>query len=217
MPRKSNRKSSNTSDIINESDKSVESKEETEKKEKADVKNPKTKFSRLEKEAKKNREERISIPNELPAIAMRSNMVIFPNTVVPFYVGREGSLMALEEAMEKTNQLVFVVNQKDPTVEDPTEKDLYKVGTIVRIIQVGKLPDDTFKVLVEGIARAKFLKNVGDKFFKFEVQILRARYGKSKQLIALMRMVKEELTKYVQYSRKIPPETLMLLEDVDNA
>jgi len=212
LPRKSNKesnkKSSNTADVINESVKSPE---------KVDAKNSKTKFSRLEKEAKKNREERISIPNELPAIAMRSNMVIFPNTVVPFYVGREGSLMALEEAMEKTNQLVFVVNQKDPTVENPTEKDLYKVGTIVRIIQVGKLPDDTFKVLVEGIARAKFLKNVGDKFFKFEVQILKARYGKSKQLIALMRMVKEELSKYVQYSRKIPSETLMLLEDVDNA
>lgn len=176
----------------------------------------KGKYSRLEKEAKKAREEKISIPNVLPAIAMRSNMVIFPNTVVPFYVGREISLMALEEAMEKTNQIVFVVNQKDPAVETPTEKDLYKVGTIVRIIQVGKLPDETFKVLVEGIARAKWIKNVGEKFFKFEIEILRTRYGKSKRLIALMRMVKEELHKYVQYSRKIPPETLMLLEDVDN-
>ncbi|MCX7653359.1 MAG: endopeptidase La [Fervidobacterium sp.] len=177
---------------------------------------PKKKFSRLEKEARKSREEKISIPNELPAIAMRSNMVIFPNTVVPFYVGREISLMALEEAMEKTNQLLFVVNQKDPAIENPTEKDLYKIGTIVRIIQIGKLPDETFKVLVEGITRAKWIKNVGEKFFKFEIEILRARYGKSKRLIALMRMVKEELHKYVQYSRKIPPETLMLLEDVDN-
>ncbi len=177
----------------------------------------KPKFSRLEKEAKKSREERISIPNELPAIAMRSNIVIFPNTVVPFYVGREYSLMALEEALERTKQLVFVVNQKDPTVENPTEKDLYKIGTVVRIIQVGKLPDGTFKVLVEGIARAKFLRNTGDKFFRFEIEVLRARYSKSKRLIALMRMVKEELHKYVQYSRKIPLETLMLLEDVDNA
>ncbi len=176
----------------------------------------KRKFSRLEKEAKKAREERISIPNTLPAIAMRSNMVIFPNTVVPFYVGREMSLMALEEAMEKTNNLVFVVNQKDPAVENPTENDLYKIGTVVRVIQVGKLPDDTFKVLVEGITRARWTKNVGEKFFVFELDLLRARYGKSKRLIALMRMVKEELHKYVQYSRKIPPETLMLLEDVDN-
>lgn len=176
----------------------------------------KRKFSRLEKEAKKSNEERISIPTTLPTIAMRSNMVIFPNTVVPFYVGREISLMALEESMEKTNSLVFVVNQKDPTVESPKESDLHKVGTVVRIIQVSKLPDGTFKVLVEGIARAKWLKNVGEKFFQFEIEILKARYGKSKRLIALMRMVKEELHKYVQYSRKIPPETLMLLEDVDN-
>ncbi|MGC8820975.1 MAG: endopeptidase La [Fervidobacterium sp.] len=176
----------------------------------------KNRYKRLDYEAKKTQQERISIPNVLPAIAMRSNMVIFPNTVVPFYVGREISLMALEEAMEKTNNLVFVVNQKDPAVENPTEKDLYKTGTVVRIIQVGKLPDETFKVLVEGIARAKWLKNVGEKFLKFEIELLRARYGKSKRLIALMRMVKEELHKYVQYSRKIPPETLMLLEDVDN-
>ncbi len=174
------------------------------------------KFSRLEKEARKSQEERISIPTELPTIAMRSNMVIFPNTVVPFYVGREKSLMALEEAMEKTNQLVFVVNQKDPTVEDPKPGDLYKIGTIVRVIQIGKLPDGTFKVLVEGIARARIVKPIEEKFLKFEIEILRPRYGRSKRLIALMRMVKEELHKYVQYSRKIPPETLMLLEDVDN-
>lgn len=174
------------------------------------------KFSRLEKEARKSQEERISIPTELPTIAMRSNMVIFPNTVVPFYVGREKSLMALEEAMEKTSQLVFVVNQKDPTIEDPKPGDLYKIGTIVRVIQIGKLPDGTFKVLVEGIARARIVKPIEDKFLKFEIEILRPRYGRSKRLIALMRMVKEELHKYVQYSRKIPPETLMLLEDVDN-
>lgn len=187
------------------------------KTEKKNNQNNQKRFAKLEKEARKSREERISIPNILPAIAMRSNMVIFPNTVVPFYVGREKSLMALEHAMEHTNNLVFVVNQKDPAIEDPKESDLYKVGTIVRIIQVGKLPDNTFKVLVEGIARAKWIKNVGEKFFEFELEILRARYGKSKRLIALMRMVKEELHKYVQYSRKIPPETLMLLEDVDNA
>ncbi|ODN30884.1 endopeptidase La [Fervidobacterium thailandense] len=174
------------------------------------------KFSRLEKEARKSQEERIAIPTELPTIAMRSNMVIFPNTVVPFYVGREKSLMALEEAMEKTNQLVFVVNQKDPAIEDPKPGDLYKIGTIVRVIQIGKLPDGTFKVLVEGIARAKIVKPIEEKFLKFEIEILRPRYGRSKRLIALMRMVKEELHKYVQYSRKIPPETLMLLEDVDN-
>lgn len=176
----------------------------------------KTKFSRLEREARKNSEERISIPSELPAIAMRSNMVIFPNTVVPFYVGREKSLMALEEAMERANQLVFVVNQRDPTLEDPSVRDLFKVGTVVRVIQIGKLPDGTFKVLVEGIARARIVKSLEEKFLKFEIKLLRVRYGRSKRLIALMRMVKEELHKYVQYSRKIPPETLMLLEDVDN-
>lgn len=75
----------------------------------------------------------------------------FPNTVVPFYVGRTGSLIALEEAMEKYNRLLLVVNQKDPSVETPEPEDLYKVGTVVKVLQIMKLPDDTFKVLVEGL------------------------------------------------------------------
>ncbi len=175
------------------------------------------KFKKLEKEAKKLRREKITIPEILPIIAMRSNTVIFPGTVFPFYVGREKSLMALEETMENTNQILFIANQKDITVEDPKFDDLYSIGTVVRVLEIGKLPDGTFKVLVEGITRGKIAEPVEDKYLKAKIDLIKARYKKSKELTALMRIVKDELYRYVQLSRKIPPEALMLLENVDDA
>jgi len=179
-------------------------------------KNSKPKFEKLEKKASKLNQEEINIPDNLPAIAMRSNVVIFPNTVMPFYVGREKSLYALEDSMENYDQLLFVVNQKDPAVEDPTEDDLFEVGTVVRVMQLGKLPDGTFKVLVEGLARAKRIKSIEKKYFKFKIEILKKRYQKTKKLIALMRIVRDEMQKYVQYSRKLPTEALMFLEDMED-
>ncbi|QTA37833.1 endopeptidase La [Thermosipho ferrireducens] len=179
-------------------------------------KKSKSKFEKLEKQVAKFNEEEIEIPDKLPAIAMRSNVVVYPNTVMPFYVGREKSLYALEEAMENYNQLLFVVSQKDPVIENPKEKDLYKIGTVVRIMQIGKLPDGTFKVLVEGLVRAKRKKSLEKRFFKFELEILKKRYQRTKRLIALMRVVRDEMQKYVQFSRKIPTEALMFLEDMED-
>jgi len=178
--------------------------------------NPKPKFEKLEKKASKFNEEEINIPDVLPAIAMRSNIVIFPNTVMPFYVGREKSLFALEDSMENYNQLLFVVNQKDPSIENPMEDDLFEIGTVVRVMQLGKLPDGTFKVLVEGLVRAKRIKSVEKKYFKFNIEVLKKKYKKTKKLIALMRIVRDEMQKYVQYSRKLPTEALMFLEDMED-
>ncbi|ABR31338.1 DNA-binding protein [Thermosipho melanesiensis] len=174
------------------------------------------KFEKLEKKVAKLNEEEIEIPEVLPAIAMRSNVVVYPNTVVPFYVGREKSLYALEDSMENYNQLLFVVNQKDPKIEAPKEFDLFKVGTVVKIMQIGKLPDGTFKVLVEGISRAQWTKSVEGKYFKFQLKLLKSRYRKTKRLLALMRVVRDEMQKYIQYSRKLPTEALMFLEDMED-
>ncbi len=175
------------------------------------------KFERLEKEANKQRKERITIPEILPIIPMRSNTVIFPGTVFPFYVGREKSLMSLEESMENTNQILFIANQEDITVEEPKFEDLYSIGTVVRVLEIGKLPDGTFKVLVEGITRGKISEPVEDKYLKAKIDLIKSRYRRSKELTALMRMVKDELYRYVQLSKKIPPEAMMLLENVDDA
>lgn len=174
------------------------------------------KFEKLEKKVAKLNEEEIEIPEVLPVIAMRSNVVVYPNTVMPFYVGREKSLYALEESMENFNQLIFLVNQKDPNIEEPKETDLFKIGTVARIMQIGKLPDGTFKVLVEGLSRAKWTESLEKKYFKFKIKILKSRYRKTKKLIALMRVVRDEMQKYIQYSRKLPTEALMFLEDMED-
>src|SRR3990167_11374224 len=86
----------------------------------------------------------------LPVLPLR-DVIIYPYMVIPLFVGRAKSIKALEESL-KTNKQVMLVAQKDAVLDDPQEKDLYKVGTISTILQLLKLPDGTVKVLVEGIS-----------------------------------------------------------------
>ncbi len=157
------------------------------------------------------------IPRVLPAIPMRSNLIIYPNTVMPFLVGREKSLMALEKAMEEREGHLFVVSQKDISVEDPKVEDLYDVGSIVKVLQIVKLPDETYKVLVEGLRRARISRVLEtESFFMFEVEILKARYRKTKRLEALMRKVREYVNSYFSMTKKLPQEALLALEDTSD-
>ena len=94
--------------------------------------------------------------NNLPVLPLR-NIVVFPNMVVPLFVGRDKSINALEQVMDKDQELLFL-SQKNSEVDDPSENDLYKIGTKGKILQLLKLPDGTVKVLVEGIARCKVKK-----------------------------------------------------------
>jgi ATP-dependent Lon protease, bacterial type len=91
-----------------------------------------------------------------PVLPLR-DIVIFPHMIVPLFVGRDKSVLALEEAMSKKKEIVLL-SQKDPRTEDPKKKDLFDVGTIGKILQLLKLPDGTVKVLVEGKKRVKVTK-----------------------------------------------------------
>ena len=162
-------------------------------------------------------EKKPEIPTALPTIPMRSNTIIFPNTVVPFFVGREKSLAALEKAMEEKNGFLFVTSQKDITIEDPKPEDMYKVGTVVRVLQIAKLPDETYKVLVEGLARAKIEETLStEEYFEFRIEVLKASFRKTKKLEALMRRVKETAQSYFSLTKKLPQEALMALEDLSD-
>jgi ATP-dependent Lon protease len=173
-------------------------------------------FKILEKYASQQEKE-LEIPDSLPCIPLRNGMGVFPNTVVPFYVGRTGSLIALEEAMEKYNRLLLVVNQKDPSVETPEPEDLYKVGTVVKVLQIMKLPDDTFKVLVEGLERAQIEEFVStDPFFLTKIKILKVKYRKTKKLEALMRSVKDKAVRYFNLTHMFPQETLVTLKEMQD-
>ncbi len=94
--------------------------------------------------------------NILSLLPLRE-LVVFPNMIIPLFVGREQSINALEAAIN-SKSLVFIAAQRDPEIEKPKVEEVYSIGTIAKIVQIYKLPDDTIKILVEGISRAKIKK-----------------------------------------------------------
>lgn len=175
------------------------------------------KFELLEKAAVGS-ERKIEIPDKLPVIPTRTNMLVYPSSVMPLYVGREKSLAALEESIGKFNQMVFLVSQRDITKEEPEIEDLFEIGTIARIVQLMKMPDGNYKILVEGLTRAR-LSSVeeGESTFIVVAEKLKSKGRKSKMLQALVRRVKELALRYVSMSRRFPDEAIMALEDTSDA
>ena len=107
---------------------------------------------------------------EIPVLALR-DVVVYPQMVIPLFVGREKSIRCLDIANEKDKQ-IFLVAQKDAAIDDPTFNDVYQTGTVASILQMLKLPDGTVKVLVEGVKRAKIqnllkLKNTSQQISIF--------------------------------------------------
>ncbi|MGM0639997.1 MAG: endopeptidase La [Thermotogota bacterium] len=158
-----------------------------------------------------------NIPKELPAIATRSKMLIYPNSVIPMFVGREKSVKALEVALEKYDNYIFLVSQKKLETEEPKVSDLYRVGTVARIVQVSKLPNGDLKVLVEGVKRAKIKNTVQDKkYFMFNINQLDSENKSSKKLEALVRKIKALLQNYMELSKKFPQEAIMAIEETSD-
>ena len=98
-------------------------------------------------------EDQVEVPDRLPVVALR-DLVFFPYVVLPILIGRYRSVAALEEAKE-CDDLVLLVAQKDPGVDDPAGPDLFRVGTIARVVQVTRLPDGTSRVVLEGVGRGR--------------------------------------------------------------
>ncbi len=175
------------------------------------------KFELLEKAAIGS-ERKLEIPDRLPAIATRTNMLIYPSSVMPLYVGRERSLSALEESIGKYNQMIFLVSQRDLTKDEPAIEDLFEIGTVGRIVQLMKMPDGNYKILVEGLTRAKILELKDEENALFvKLETLKSKARKSKMLEALVRKVKELTLRYVSMSRRFPDEAAMAIEDTSNA
>lgn len=151
----------------------------------------------------------------LPLIPLRG-ITIFPYMVLHFDVGREKSILALEEAMLKDQQ-IFLVSQMDSRVDEPEEEDIYEVGTICDIKQILKLPGDTVRVLVEGEMRGKLKSYIQkEPFFMAEVMELPEEEGQDKRCEALVRSVKKAFEQYIKLTGNIPIEILLTLEDLEN-
>ena len=149
----------------------------------------------------------------VPMLPLRE-VIIFPHMVVPLFVGREKSIAALEAAI--THKLdLFLCAQKDASVVNPTQSDLYQIGTLGTIIQLVKLPDNTVKVLVEGKRRAQVMDFVpNDQFIQVEVQELLEDNEDEVRLEALLRGVKGTFEEYVKFNKRIPPEVVMNINSI---
>ena len=143
------------------------------------------------------------------------DIVVFPNMIVPLFVGRTKSIKALEYA-EKNDKEIFLVAQKDANVDEPGRDDIYKFGTIANILQLLKLPDGTVKVLVEGLERAKVSHFVDNpEFFEAYLDKLElSSFDQDKETNALSRTAVSQFESYVKLNRKVPPEILVSLNQI---
>lgn len=155
-----------------------------------------------------------TIPDILPAIATRTKMITYPNTVIPMFIGREKSLEALELSLSKFNNYVFLVSQKELDTDDPTAEELHKIGTVAKIVQISKMPNGDYKILVEGLKRASVKEIMEfEKSFIFSVSIFDSSYKKTKILEALVRKVKNLFQKYMELIKKFPQEAFLSIEE----
>ncbi len=145
------------------------------------------------------------------------DIVVFPNMIVPLFVGRIKSIKALEFA-EKNDKEIFLVAQKDANVDEPTVEEIYDFGTVANILQLLKLPDGTVKVLIEGIERAKISHYVENNEF-FEAYLDKSvvpNYENDKETNALSRTALNQFENYVKLNRKVPPEILVSLNQISD-
>jgi len=151
-----------------------------------------------------------------PVLPLR-DIVVFPGMIVPLFVGREKSVKALEDVVREDKRILLVA-QKNASQDDPGEKDIYQMGTVSSILQLLRLPDGTVKVLIEGIERAeigKFIDN--EEFFKVEAEVATELDDKPTETQALTRSLMAEFEQYVKLNKKIPPEILGSIEQIDSA
>ena len=149
-----------------------------------------------------------------PLLPLR-DVVVYPQLVIPLFVGRDKSIKAIEKANNGDKQILLVA-QKSANKDDPDVKDLFEIGTLATILQMLKLPDGTVKVLVEGVERIQLTKFYDSgEFWSAESKAIKFREVKDKKSIALMRTLYSQFDQYVKLNKKIPPELLTTLSSIE--
>jgi ATP-dependent Lon protease len=150
-----------------------------------------------------------------PVLPLR-DIVVFPHMIVPLFVGREKSIRALEEVM-RNDGYILLVTQKNAGDDDPSTDAIFKVGTLATVLQLLKLPDGTVKVLVEGVERAE-INAYSDRaeFFEAEATVMAAEIGDQVEVEALVRSVVNEFENYIKLNKKVSPEVLGVISQLDD-
>lgn len=159
----------------------------------------------------------LEIPATLPMLPVR-DIVVFPYMILPLFVGREASIRSVEEALAK-NRLVFLASQKEITEENPAPESIYTVGTIAMIMRMRKLSDGRVKILIQGVAKGR-VKNFTKTNPSFEVAVEKIEEPAAPQSMvefeALTRTAKEQIEKIIALGRVLPPDILLVLDDVSD-
>ncbi len=151
---------------------------------------------------------------QYPVLPLR-DIVVFPHMIVPLFVGREKSVRALEDVMADDKQ-ILLLTQRDAAQDDPEPKDLFDIGTVGTILQLLKLPDGTVKVLVEGAQRCRVTDfSDNDDFFEAGIEMLPDEDDTDRELEALSRAVVSQFEQYIKLNKKIPPEVLVSINQIE--
>lgn len=161
----------------------------------------------------------IELKDHLPLLPIR-DIVVYPFMILPFFVGRESSIQAVEHALNKSDRLILLASQKDMKAEAPTPEEIYETGTIAMIMRMRKLPDGRVKILVQGLSKARITE------FTQEAPYYMCKLMKVSDVAieennvaanALMRNIREQLEKVINMGKVLSPDILMILEDIKDA
>ncbi len=165
-----------------------------------------------------NEKQAIDIPANIPLLPIR-DVVIYPYMILPLFVGRGLSIKAVDEALNK-DRYIFLAAQKDSTVEEPEEDQIYTVGTVAMVIRMLKLPDGRVKILVQGVAKARISNFHKDEGGFYTVDIEKIEEPEIKEVTveveAMMRSVKEQSERILQLRGIVSPDALSILEAIDD-
>jgi len=166
---------------------------------------------------KEDETQEIVIPSTLPLLAVR-DVVVFPNMVLPLFVGRETSVLAIEAALAE-DRLLFLATQRDQAVENPEPEDIYGLGTVSLILRMLKLPDGRLKILVQGRAKAKITDYQQTRpFFKVGLEVVSESpvAEVSPETEALMRNAREMSEKILTLKGVMSPDLLSILDSIED-
>jgi ATP-dependent Lon protease len=150
-----------------------------------------------------------------PVLPLR-DIVVFPHMIVPLFVGRKKSILALEETM-RSDTFILLATQKNVSDEDPATEAIYEVGTLASVLQLLKLPDGTVKLLVEGAQRAKVVKYTDrSEYYEAEAAALGDTMGECVEAKALARSVTNEFESYVKLNKRVPPEAVGIVQQIED-
>ncbi|MDE7468770.1 MAG: LON peptidase substrate-binding domain-containing protein, partial [Desulfovibrionaceae bacterium] len=140
----------------------------------------------------------------LPLMPLRE-VVVFPKTITPLYVGRESSIKAIDLASGEYGKKIFLITQKYPHVDSISQSELYSIGTIANILQMLKMPDGTIKVLFEGLHRAELTSLIehSSGTFQAHIQVIEEPVVEDKEQIATIHLVREALEEYGKQIKKL--------------